>query len=74
MPTLAFWSKLEIKLMENTIVTEDGDIGRPMRYCRSPKTVEFHLEKVTNYHGKWLLNKKIKIYNQVYQKQRFRNH
>ena len=45
--------------MENIIVTEPGDIGRHIRACRSPQVVEYQLEKVLNYRGKWLRSTKI---------------
>ena len=58
MPTLDFWRQLALQFMENTIGTEPGDIGRPMWVCRKPEIVEFKLEKVPNYHGKWLASEK----------------
>ena len=40
MPTLDFWSQLEIQCIENTIVTEPGDLVRPMQAYRRPQIVE----------------------------------
>ena len=40
MPTLDFWRYLAIKCMKNTIGTEPGDIGRPIRACKRPQIVE----------------------------------
>ena len=40
--------------MENTIVTEPGDIGRPIRACRRHKIVQCKLEKFPNHGGKWI--------------------
>ena len=54
MPTLDFHRKLAMYYTENTIGTERGDIGRPTKSCRRPHIVEYHLEKVPNYRGKWL--------------------
>ena len=54
MTTLDFWSQLEIQCMENTIVIDSGDTGRPIRAFRGLHIVEYHLEKVPNYRKKWL--------------------
>ena len=58
MPTLDFWRHLAIQCMENTIGTEPGDIGRPMWAFRRPQTVKYNMEKVANYHRKWLASEK----------------
>ena len=61
MPDLYFWRQLVIQCIENTIVTEPCDIGRPICAYRRPQMMEFHLAKVPNYHGKWLPSEKIKL-------------
>ena len=55
MPDLSFQRQLAINYMENTIVINPGDIGRPMRSYKRPQIVECKLEKVPNYSGKWWL-------------------
>ena len=52
MPNLYFQRQLAIKCKENTIGTETGDIGGPMRDCRRPQTMEYHMEKAQNYQRK----------------------
>ena len=44
--------------MVNTIGTEPGDIGMPMRDCRMPQIAGYKLEKAPNYRGKWLPSEK----------------
>ena len=39
MPTLDFWIHVVIQCMENTIETDPGDIGMPMRACVWPQIV-----------------------------------
>ena len=58
MPNLDFWWQLVIQCMENTIGTGPGDNGRPMRDCIRPQIVEYKLEKVSKYHGKWIASEK----------------
>ena len=58
MPNLDVRGKLAIQFMENTIVTETGDIGSPIRDCRRSQIVEFKLDKVLNYHRKWIASEK----------------
>ena len=58
MPTLAFRRQLAIKCMEITIGKYPGDIGSHMQACIRPHVVEFNLEKVPNYHGKWSASEK----------------
>ena len=58
MPTLYFRGKLALQSMENNIGTEPGGIGRPMRPFRRPQIVEYNMEKVPNYYGKWIASEK----------------
>ena len=39
MLNLDFWGQLEIHCMENTIGTDTGDVGSPMRDYRIPQIV-----------------------------------
>ena len=73
-PTLAFQRQLAMQCMENNFLTDPNDIGTPMRACRRPQIVELNVEKVPNYLGKWQPSEKIKISEQKYQKQHFKNH
>ena len=70
MPALDYWGKLALQCMENTIGKDPGDIGTPIQACRRPQIVEWIMEKVPNYRGKWLASEK----NQIYQRQRCKNH
>ena len=58
MPNLDLGGHLAIQCMINNFGTEPGDIGRPMWYYRRPQIVEYNLEKVPNYHRKWLASEK----------------
>ena len=59
MPTLAFQRQLVMQCMENTIGTYSGDIVRHMKAYIRPQIVEYRMEKVPNYSGKWLSSEKI---------------
>ena len=58
MPTLAFWRQLETQCMENNTGPQPGGIVRPMMSFRRPQIIEYHMEKVPNYQGKWILIEK----------------
>ena len=45
-PNLAFRRHLALQCMYNTIGTDTGNIGRPVRAYRRPQIVEINLEKV----------------------------
>ena len=70
MPTLDFWRQVALQCMGNTIGTYPGDVGRPMRSYRRPQILEYNLDKVPNYRGKWLASGGGK---QKYQKQCCKN-
>ena len=74
MRTLDFWSLLVIQWIKNTIATEPNDIGRPIRACITTQIVKRKLDKVPNYHEKYLTSEKVKTSKQKYQKQRCNNH
>ena len=51
--------------MENTIVTDPGDIVRPVWACRRPQIMELNMYNVPNYHRKWLTSAKKSKYPSI---------
>ena len=58
MLTLDFWRQLVLQCMENTIGTDPGSVGRPIRACRRAQIVEYKPDNIPNYRGKWLASEK----------------